>query len=105
MGDKQALAGVKVLDFGQHIAGPMTSRHLANYGAQVVRVESVTRTDMTRTVRVSPSPLTDPDLSPLFTQYNTGKYSMKLNLKHPRAHGVVESLVRWADVVVENFAP
>jgi benzylsuccinate CoA-transferase BbsF subunit len=105
MDEKQALAGVKILDFGQHIAGPTTSRHLANHGAQVVRIESVTRTDMTRTVRVAASPLTDPDLSPLFTQYNTGKYSMKLNLKHPRAHGVVERLVRWADVVVENFAP
>jgi benzylsuccinate CoA-transferase BbsF subunit len=105
MDEAQALAGVKILDFGQHIAGPTTSRHLANYGAQVVRIESVSRTDMTRTVRVATSPLTDPDLSPLFTQYNTSKYSMKLNLKHPRAFGVVEKLVRWADVVVENFTP
>ena len=105
MGDTQALDGIKVLDFGQHIAGPTPSRHLANHGAQVVRIESVTHTDMTRTVRVSPSPLTDPDLSPLFTQYNTSKYSMMLNLKHPRAYGVIERLIRWADVVVDNFTP
>jgi benzylsuccinate CoA-transferase BbsF subunit len=105
MGDTQALAGIKVLDFGQHISGPCTSRYLADHGAQVVRIESFAHADMTRTVRISPSPLTDPDLSPLFTQYNTSKYSMMLNLKHARAAGVLEKLISWADVVVENFTP
>ena len=54
MDDTQALDGIKVLDFGQHIAGPCTSRYLADHGAQVVRIESFAHADMTRTVRVSP---------------------------------------------------
>jgi benzylsuccinate CoA-transferase BbsF subunit len=45
------------------------------------------------------------DDNPMFTHFNTSKYSMALNLRHPRAREVVDRLIRWADVVNANFTP
>jgi benzylsuccinate CoA-transferase BbsF subunit len=104
--NNQVLEGVKVLDFGQAIAGPMSARHLGNHGAQVVHIETITRPDMTRTIReVGSSTPTNPDFRPTNGHYNTSKYSIMLDLKHPQAGGVIEKLIRWADVVNENFSP
>ena len=103
---KQALAGVKVLDFGWIIVGALTGKHLADHGAQVIRVESVTRPDTMRAERqVSISTATNPDDKPMFSYLNTSKYGMSVNLKHPRAREVIDRLIRWADVVSENFTP
>ena len=104
--EKQALAGIKVLDFGWALVGSLTGKYLADYGAQVVRVESITRIDLPRANRmISMSSATNPDDKPWFTHLNTSKYGMSLNLKRPQSRGVVEKLIRWADVVNENFAP
>ena len=104
--NEQVLAGINVLDFGQAIAGPVSARHLGNYGAQVIHVESIMRPDMTRSTReVAPSAATNPDFRPTNGHYNTSKLSIMLNLKHPQASRVVEKLLRWADVVNENFSP
>ena len=103
---KQALAGVKVLDFGWIMVGALTGRHLADYGAQVISVESATRPGAMRAGRsVSISTPTNPDDKPIYTYLNTSKYSFRLDLKHPRAREVIDRLIRWADVVNENFTP
>ena len=103
---KQALAGVKVLDFGWIIVGALTGKHLADHGAQVVRVESIMRPDALRGDRhVSVSTAANPDDKPMFTYLNTSKYSIRVNLKHPRAREVIDRLICWADVVNENFTP
>lgn len=104
--EKQALAGIKVVDFGWALVGSLTGKHLADYGAQVVRVESITRPDLVRidpTVPISSTP--NLNGNPMFTHLNTSKYSMALNLKHPRAREVVDRLSHWADVVNANFTP
>jgi benzylsuccinate CoA-transferase BbsF subunit len=104
--NKQALAGVKVLDFGWIIVGGVTSKQLADHGAQVIRVESVTRPDAMRGDRqVSISKANNPDDKPMFTYLNTSKSSIAVNLKHPRSREVIDRLIRWADVVIENFTP
>ena len=104
--NEQVLTGINVLDFGQAIAGPVSARHLGNYGAKVIHVESILRPDMTRSNReVSPSIATNPDFRPTNGHYNTSKYSIMLNLKHPRSREVVEKLIQWADVINENFSP
>lgn len=104
--EKQALDGVKVLDFGWAFLGALSGRHLANHGAQVIRVESHTRLCPSRMDRqVAASTANNPDARPLFTYLNTSKYSITLNLKHPRSMEVMQKLVRWADVVTENFTP
>jgi len=102
----QALAGVKVLDFGWIIVGALASKQLADHGAQVIRVESANRPDPMRGDRqVSVSKANNPDDKPMFTYLNTSKNSIAVNLKHPRAREVIDRLIRWADVVIENFTP
>lgn len=104
--ERQALAGVKVLDFGWALVGSLTGKHLANHGAEVIRVESIARLDLQRTNRhISKASPTNPDDRPWFSYCNSSKYGMTLDLKHPRARTVVEKLIRWADVVSENFTP
>jgi benzylsuccinate CoA-transferase BbsF subunit len=107
--EKQALKGVKVLDFGWALVGALTGRYLGDHGADVVRVESSTRPDFSRIDKgypgLKPSAANNLDDKPWFAQLNVSKYSMALNLKHPRAREVVTRLVKWADVVNENYTP
>jgi benzylsuccinate CoA-transferase BbsF subunit len=78
---KPALDGVKVLDFGWALVGSLTGRHLANQGAEVVRIESSKRLDLTRTNKhVVVSKPNNPDDKPWFTYLNTSKYSLTLDL-------------------------
>jgi benzylsuccinate CoA-transferase BbsF subunit len=103
---KQALAGVKVLDFGWIIVGGLTGKHLADHGAEVIRIESATRPDASRADRqVSVSTATNPDDKPFYTFLNTSKLDMTVDLKHPRAREVIDRLILWADVICENFTP
>jgi benzylsuccinate CoA-transferase BbsF subunit len=104
--ENQALAGVKVLDFGWAIAGAYASKHFGDYGAQVVKIESKKRPDLTRTAtQISLSTARSLDDKPWFTHLNTSKYGIIINLKHDRAREVMERLIRWADVVNENYVP
>ena len=103
MTDK-ALAGVNVLTFELAQAGPMTSGLLANFGATVIRVESQTRLDWHRLVGPFVGDKSSPDRSACFYHVNGGKMGTTLNLKHPAARPVLERLIKWADVVNENFA-
>jgi benzylsuccinate CoA-transferase BbsF subunit len=104
--DLPALQGVKVLDFGWALVGSLTGKHLADNGAKVVRVESARRIDLSRTNRmVKISSGNNPDDKPWYTHLNTSKSSLSLNLKNPLARGVIDRLVRWADVINENFTP
>ncbi len=99
-----ALAGVKVLGFELAQAGPMASALLASYGAQVIRVESATRMDWHRQMGPFIGDTSSPDRSACYYHVNAGKMGLTLNLKHPRRMEVLEGLVKWADVVTENFA-
>ncbi len=100
------LDGVRVLEFAAYAAGPMVGKYLANFGATVVHVESRTRPDGLRT---NYPPFKDnrphPDAAGWFAFCNDTKCSVTLNLKHPRARPLAERLVRWADVLIENYAP
>jgi crotonobetainyl-CoA:carnitine CoA-transferase CaiB-like acyl-CoA transferase len=99
------LADIKVVDFMWALAGPGTTRTLADYGATVVRIESATKTDGARTVGPFNKNTAATDGSGLFGTYNAGKLGLGLDLKKPEARDVVLDLVRWADVVCESFSP
>jgi len=99
------LDDVKVLDFMWALAGPGTTRSLADYGATVVRVESANRIDGARTVGPFHRNKPSHDGSGLFGTYNAGKLGLGLDLSKPQAREVVLDLVRWADVVCESFSP
>ena len=99
------LDDVKVVDFMWALAGPGTTRTLADYGATVVRIESANRVDGARTVGPFLDNKPAHDGSGLFATYNAGKLGLALDLNKPQAREVVLDLVRWADVVCESFSP
>jgi benzylsuccinate CoA-transferase BbsF subunit len=106
------LAGYRVLDFGWVMAGPILGHILADYGAEVIKVESRRRLDASRRGRPIGGPDTpagdqgaEPDRIPLFHAINRNKRSVTIDITHPEAPALVKALVRQADVVVENFTP
>jgi crotonobetainyl-CoA:carnitine CoA-transferase CaiB-like acyl-CoA transferase len=99
------LKDVKICDFMWVMAGPASTRILADYGATVVRIESPTRVDTARTLQPYHGNQFGPDTSGLFANCNAGKFGISLDLGNPAARKVVYDLVRWADVVTESFSP
>ena len=98
--NKGPLSGVRVADFSVHAAGPFAGLMLAELGAQVIKVESSARLDITR------RPHTMYGKPPSgFEQVNANKMSITLNLKEPRAVELALELVRLSDMVLENFRP
>jgi crotonobetainyl-CoA:carnitine CoA-transferase CaiB-like acyl-CoA transferase len=99
------LAGVKVLDFMWAMAGPAASRVLADYGAEVIRVESVKKLDVARTLQPFRDDVADPEYSGLWNNMNAGKQGFALDMSKPGAIEVIWDLIEWADVVLESFSP
>jgi len=99
------LEGVNVLDFSWVAAGPVHTKCLADFGATVVRIESLGRPDVLRYSAPYKDGKPGINRSGYYAIYNTNKYSMGLNLKHPKGLELIKRLVKWADVVAENFTP
>ena len=99
------LEGVRVLDMTWAWAGPFCSMNLAHLGAQVVRIESEKRSDLYRRMPVVPDEW-EPTLnsSGMFNQWNQGKDSLSVDLRHPDGLNVVLELIKKSDVLVQNFA-
>ena len=104
-GDRGAapLEGLRVLDLTTSFAGPLTGRMLAAFGVRVVKVESERRPDFARTT----GPFLDPtiDGSASYAHTNANKWSITLDLSNPAARPVLEDLARWADVIIDAYAP
>ena len=98
------LEGIKVGDFSWIIAGPMLTKCLAIYGAEVIKIETHVRPDR---FRLQPPFLQKPSRqsSLPFADLNASKQSLGLNLRTPEAIDIAKQLIMWADVVVENFSP
>ncbi|MCP5025385.1 MAG: CoA transferase [Actinomycetia bacterium] len=99
------LEGVKILDLMWVMAGPAGSRVLADYGADIIRVESVNKADVARTLQPFRDDVTDPDLSGLFQNMNAGKRGLSLDMSKPGALDVIWDLIDWADVILDSFSP
>ncbi len=100
------LTGVRVIDCTAWWAGPMATEVLACLGADVIKVESVTRPDFMR--YASTRPPTDDrwwEWGPLFHAANVGKRAITLDLGRPEGIEVFERLAGTADVLVENYTP
>ncbi len=94
------LEGYRVLDFTQVLAGPTTTRYLAEMGADVIKVEFAPKGDIARAV-----PYVRDGRSAYYVQQNRGKKSICLDLKMPAAAALVRELIPKVDVMVENYAP
>jgi formyl-CoA transferase len=94
------LAGIRVLELGNYIAAPTAGRMLADFGAEVIKVERPVTGDELRNWR-----LYDGDTSMLYRTINRNKKSIVLDLKTERGRGIVLDLLRHCDVLLENFRP
>jgi len=94
------LAGYKVLDFTQIVAGPTTTRLMAEMGAEVIKVEQAPAGDPARL-----NPVSRKGRSAYFFQHNLGKQSLCVNLKTEAGQDVIRKLIPHMDVVVENYSP
>lgn len=94
------LSGIRVLELGNYIAAPTTGRMLADFGAEVIKVERPGGGDELRNWR-----LYEGTTSMLFRTINRNKKSVVLDLRSDEGRQHVLDLVRHCDVVVENFRP
>ncbi|MFT4583462.1 MAG: crotonobetainyl-CoA:carnitine CoA-transferase CaiB-like acyl-CoA transferase [Gammaproteobacteria bacterium] len=108
--NSRPLAGMRVLDFGWVWSAPWVGTILAEFGAEVIKVEHSGRPDNLRLagriIRAGkkvegPSK----EMSPMFHQINHGKLGITLNAKKPRAVELLKRLMEVSDVVVENMSP
>ena len=94
------LDGVRVLDFTRHMAGPYATQALADYGAEVIKIESLNG---------DPSRVTGIDFidgeSALFLIWNRGKRSVAMDLRRPESIAALHGLIPTIDIVVENYRP
>lgn len=98
------LQGLRVLDFSWVVAGPVVTKYLAMFGADVVKVESRRRPDSLR--MTGPYPLGKPamDGSAAFANHNASKRSIGVDISHPAAPKLLRKFAQDADIVCENFS-
>jgi formyl-CoA transferase len=95
-----ALGGLKVLELGQLIAGPFAAKTLADFGADVIKIETLGAGDPLRKWR-----LLKDGTSVWWQVQSRNKRSVALDLRQPEAQDIVRSLAAECDVVIENFRP
>ncbi|KAH7142202.1 CoA-transferase family III domain-containing protein [Dactylonectria macrodidyma] len=107
--DGGPLKGLRVLDLTRVLAGPFCTQILADYGADVIKVEAIGKGDDTRHWMMNGEPAKwkkeAGPMSNYFSSVNRNKRSITLDMKHPKGQEVILKLVKKADVIVENFKP
>jgi benzylsuccinate CoA-transferase BbsF subunit len=103
--NNKVFEGVNVLDFGWAIAGPLTSKYLADYGATVINIESSQRPDLLRTSTPYKDELAGVDRAGYFAYFAANKYSISLNLNKPGGLEIARKLIAWADIVADSHRP
>ncbi len=103
--EDMALSDAKVLDLTHHMTGPFCTKLLADYGADVIKIERPGTGDPAR--GMGPFLNDDPNLekSALFFYLNVNKRGVTLNLKSQTGKEIFKELVKSADIVVESFRP
>jgi formyl-CoA transferase len=94
------LTGIKVLEMGQLIAGPFAGKTLADFGADVIKVETPITGDALRKWRLLKN-----GTSVWWQVQSRNKKSISLDLKSPKAQDLIRSLVAECDILIENFRP
>jgi crotonobetainyl-CoA:carnitine CoA-transferase CaiB-like acyl-CoA transferase len=122
LGRPFALAGVRIVDLGWMLASAGATRFLASMGAEVLKVEWISRIDGMHftnmlyprggreerdaaTQSIPTAKQTSVNQSASFHEVNTGKLGISLNLKEQRAKEILEDLIRNADVITEGYSP
>ncbi len=100
---EMALKGVRIVDFGAGGIDPIAMSYMADFGAEVIKVESYSKIDFVRGTELFVGDKRDPDNNLTFGRYNQNKMSCLLNLKYPKGVELAKRLVQIADVATENF--
>lgn len=100
-----ALAGLRVLDLSWVVAGPVIGRALADFGAEVIRVESSTKVETARHMPPHYTGTPGPENSALYVSTNAGKLGVTIDLQTDEGRAIVLELAAASDVVLESFAP
>lgn len=100
MAVKHVLDGIKVLDFTQYLAGPTTTRLMAEMGAEIIKVEWGPHGDPVRGVGYIKD-----KRSAYYIQQNRGKQSICLDFSQPEANEIIKEIVPHVDIIMENFSP
>lgn len=98
----QPLKGVKVIDLTYFIAGPGTAKILADWGADVIKVEP-SFGDPGRSTGATMSTPTEPDCNPFYTAYNANKRGISLNLKSAEGTAILDKMLETADVFLTSY--
>ena len=98
------LAGVRVLDLSNIIAGPLCTYQLAQLGAEVIKIERPGTGDLSRKMGADPS-MGRKNMGASFLALNAGKRSITLNIQQEQGREIFRMLLTNADVVFENFRP
>lgn len=99
------MEGVRVIDLTRYIAGPYCTKLLADYGADVIKIERPGGGDPARRLGPFSNDEPNPEALGLLLHLNTNKKSVTPNLKEPKGREVLLDLVREADILVESFSP
>ena len=102
---EQALSGVRVLDLTWYVAGPYCTKLLADYGADVIKVERPGAGDPARRMGPFLDEQPHPEKSGLFLYLNNNKKSITLNLRSMAGKKLFKELAREANILVESFSP
>ena len=100
---KLPLDGVKIIDFSQVMLGPCATQMLADFGADVIKIERPKSGDLSRNVFGGRGEVSQNN--PVFCSLNRNKRSITLNTRTDAAKNVIYELIKTADVVVNNFRP
>ena len=101
----QLLENVRVLDLTRFVAGPYCTRLLADYGADVIKVELPRTGDPARRLGPFLADLPHPERSGLFLHLNGNKRGITVNMKSKFGSRLIRKLAEWADILVESFRP
>jgi len=99
------LAGLRVIDLSTTVAAPSAARHLADFGAQVIKVESQVHPDTLRAATPYAGGVAGVNRSGYFSAYNAGKLSLQLNMQKPASRQVMRRLIERSDILIEAFVP
>ncbi|NOX39109.1 MAG: CoA transferase [Alphaproteobacteria bacterium] len=99
------LEGVRIADFTWVGVGPFATKFLADFGADVIKVESTINVDVVRKGQPFANGKPGLNRSGYFANRNTSKRGITLNLKHPGGLAIAKDLIRLSDVVINNFSP
>src|ERR1700712_4036337 len=97
------LKGIRFTDLTWAGAGPFGTKVFSDFGAEVIKIESMTRPDSVRTAGPFKDGIAGTNRSGYFASRNTGKKSMSLNLKSEAGRQLVLELIAKSDVVTNNF--